>query len=208
MKGSRILSLAVGLSLLTAGPVWATGTYISPMIGYTTGGGLELGQNDLNDVSVTGGLTWGGQLGLSPKPGFAFEVSWMQQESHLSIAGRDVLGLAVGQLHGMFLFEKIAYGAKARPYLLLGAGATFFSPDRGFDTVSKFSWALGGGVKADMGEHLGLKIQAKYNPTYLTDDWGSTWCDPFYGCYTVADPDYLDQGEFSAGLMYRFGHDH
>jgi hypothetical protein len=49
-----------------------------------------------------------------------------------------------------------------------------------------------------------LKIQAKYNPTYLNDDWGGTWCDPFY-CYQVADPDYLDQGEFSAGLMYKLG---
>ena len=38
----------------------------------------------------------------------------------------------------------------------------------------------------------------------ISDDWGGTWCDPFY-CYQVADPDYLDQGEFSAGLMYKLG---
>jgi opacity protein-like surface antigen len=206
MRFTRSALLAIGLTVLAVAPAWAAGgMYISPMVGYTTPGSLELGETDLTDVSVTGGLTWGGQLGFAPKPGFAFEASWMQQESHLSIRDVDVLGLKVGQLHGVFLFEKIAYGKKARPYFLLGAGATFFNPDHGFDTKSKFSWSIGAGVKADMSDKVGLKVQGKYNPSYLSDDWGGTWCDPFYGCYAVADPDYLDQGEFSAGLMYKFG---
>jgi hypothetical protein len=179
--------------------------YISPMAGYTTPGSLEMGDTGLTDVSVTGGLTWGGQLGFEAREGFTFEVSYMQQESHISVANTDVLGLAVGQLHGNFLFEKIAYGSKARPYFLLGAGVTFFNPDGGFDGESRFSFSLGAGVKTKMSDKLGFKLQGKYNPTYLQDEWGGTWCDPFYGCYAIADPEYLDQGEFTAGFTYNLG---
>jgi opacity protein-like surface antigen len=178
--------------------------YISPMAGYSTAGSLELGEADLDEVTIEGGPTWGGQIGFSAKPGFTFEASYMQQESHLAVAGVDVIGLKVGQLHGNFLFEKIGYGNTTRPYFLLGLGATFFNPDRDFDGESRFSFALGAGVKIDASDKLGLKIQGKYNPTYLDEDWGGVWCDPFY-CYQVADPDYLDQGEFTAGLTYKLG---
>jgi hypothetical protein len=203
-----ITALALGVTLAVSAPASraAEGVYISPMIGWTTAANLELGQQDVKGVKVAGGRTWGGQLGVQ-KPGMGFEVSYMQQESHISVNDSDRVGLQVGQLHANFLFEKIRYDSRIRPYFLLGLGATFFNPDRGFDTVSRFSFALGGGLMIDQflaSDKLGLKIQAKYNPTYLSDDWGDTWCDPFY-CYQVADPDYLDQGEFSAGLTYKFG---
>ncbi|HKO22936.1 MAG TPA: hypothetical protein VJX91_09820, partial [Candidatus Eisenbacteria bacterium] len=176
---SRIAAVTLALALAgTASSSQAREIYISPMAGYTTAGNLELGQNDAKDVKVTGGLTWGGQIGFMAHEGFTFEASYMQQESHLSVLGVDRIGLKVGQLHGNFLFEKIRYGSNMHPYFLLGLGATFFNPDRGFDTVSRFSLGLGGGVKVE-GEKIGLKLQAKYNPTYLNDDWGGTWCDPF-----------------------------
>lgn len=186
--------------------------YISPMFGYTTAGSLDLGESDLDDVKVDGGMTWGGQIGFQAQPGFTFEASWMQQESHLSVQNfaalglpsKEVIGLKVGQLHGNFLFEKVGYGNTTHPYFLLGLGATFFNPDRDFDTETKFSFAIGAGVKIEASEKVGLKIQGKYNPTYLDEDYGGVWCDPFY-CYQVADPDYLDQGEFAAGITYKLG---
>jgi opacity protein-like surface antigen len=198
-----ILALALGLAVIPA-ESRAREITISPMAGYTTPGGFEVGQADL-DIKLKGGLTWGGQLGFVPHDGFAFEVSYMQQESHIAVGSTDLLGIKVGQLHGNFIFEKIRYGTKTRPYFLLGAGATFFNPDGGLEGESRFSFALGAGVKTKMSEKLGFKIQGKYNPTYISSDWGSTWCDPFYGCYQVADPDYLDQGEFTAGLIYKLG---
>lgn len=195
-------------------PSQAREIYISPMVGYTTAGSLELGEVDSDDVKVDGGLTWGGQIGFQSSPGFTFEASWMQQESQLVVERPSPLApeplaidLKVGQLHGNFLFEKIGYGSSTRPYFLIGLGATFFNADGPFDTESRFSFSLGAGVKIEASEKIGLKIQGKYNPTYLDEDWGSTWCDPFYGCYQVADPDYLDQGEFAAGLTYKLGSD-
>ena len=206
VRKTLIVALALGAALAsTAAPSRARQIYISPMVGYSTAGSLELGEADLDDVNVDGGLTWGGQIGFQSSPGFTFEASYMQQETHLTLADVDVLGLKVGQLHGNFLFEKIGYGNTTRPYFLLGLGATFFNPDHGFEGESRFSFALGAGVKIDASDKIGLKIQGKYNPTYLDEDWGGTWCDPFYGCYQTADPDYLDQGEFTAGLTYKLG---
>jgi hypothetical protein len=208
-----VLALVLALAFAST-PSQAREIYISPMAGYTTAGSLELGEADLNDVKVDGGLTWGGQIGFQSSPGFTFEASWMQQESQLVLDRPSPLSpeplaidLKVGQLHGNFLFEKIGYGSTTRPYFLIGLGATFFNADGNFDTESRFSFALGAGVKIEASEKIGLKIQGKYNPTYLDEDWGSTWCDPFYGCYQVADPDYLDQGEFAAGLTYKLGGD-
>jgi hypothetical protein len=208
-----VLALVLALAFASTSSQ-AREIYISPMAGYTTAGSLELGEADLNDVKVDGGLTWGGQIGFQSSPGFTFEASWMQQESQLVLDRPSPLSpeplaidLKVGQLHGNFLFEKIGYGSSTRPYFLIGLGATFFNADGNFDTESRFSFALGAGVKIEASEKIGLKIQGKYNPTYLDEDWGSTWCDPFYGCYQVADPDYLDQGEFAAGLTYKLGGD-
>ena len=206
------LTLAAGLAGSTA---QAREVYISPMFGYTTAGSLDLGEQDLDDVVVDGGITWGGQLGFSAHPGFTFEASYMQQESALKLNSAlpgslvppgKLIDMKVAQLHGNFLFEKIGYGNTTRPYFLLGLGATFFNPDGNFDTESRFSFSIGAGVKVEASEKVGLKIQGKYNPTYLDDDYGGVWCDPFY-CYSVADPDYLDQGEFAAGLTYKLGSD-
>jgi opacity protein-like surface antigen len=206
VRNLLIVALTLGAALAsTATPSLARQIYISPMVGYTTPGSLELGETDLNNVTLSGGLTYGGQIGFSAKPGFTFEASYMQQDSKLQIEGVDVLDLKVGQLHGNFLFEKIGYGSTTHPYFLLGLGASFFQPGGDFDGATRFSFSLGLGVKIEASEKVGLKIQGKYNPTYLDEDWGSTWCDPFYGCYQTADPDYLDQGEFSAGLTYKLG---
>src|SRR5688500_14323947 len=113
MKSSRswipifALSLAV---LAAASPARAREVYISPMFGYTTAGSVDLGEADLDDVIVEGGLTWGGQLGFSSSPGFTFEASYMQQETELSINGSTInpaasrsFELTVAQLHGNFL---------------------------------------------------------------------------------------------------------
>jgi hypothetical protein len=214
MKARRswipILALALAA---TASPALAREVYISPMFGYTTAGSLDLGEADLDDVVIDGGITWGGQLGFSASPGFTFEASYMQQESALKINGTvpgasvgegDIFEMKVAQLHGNFLFEKVGYGNQTRPYFLLGLGATFFNPAGDFDTESRFSFSIGAGVKIDASDKIGLKIQGKYNPTYLDEDYGGVWCDPFY-CYQVSDPDYLDQGEFTAGLVYKLG---
>ena len=117
----------------------------------------------------------------------------------------DILDLNVNQLHGNFIFQFGLEDAAMRPFILAGAGATFFNPEEGFDSDTKFSWGVGGGLKYFMNDRFGIRLQGVYKPTLVDEDAGGYWCDPFGFCYYVADSDFLDQVEVSGGLTFKFG---
>ena len=91
-----------------------------------------------------------------------------------------------------------AEDADARPFVLAGAGATFFRSDS-LQSETKFSWGVGGGVKFYLGEQVGLKFQGKYNPTRLNDESSEPFCDPFGFCQNT-----LNQFELGVGFILRF----
>ena len=72
-------------------------------------------------------------------------------------------------------------------------------------SVSKFSSTWGAGVKYYPASTIGFKGQVRWTPTYIKSDAGGTFCDPFYGCWVIANPDYQNSLEFSAGVTLRFG---
>jgi hypothetical protein len=101
----------------------------------------------------------------------------------------QVQGNAVYQFRGV---EKLL-----QPYVFGGLGATFFSaPD--LESEAKMSWTVGGGVKWFPQRHLGLKAQARYNPTRL-DDESASFCDPFGFCQSL-----LKHFEIGGGAIFRF----
>ena len=81
--------------------------------------------------------------------------------------------------------------------LLAGAGATFLSA-QDLDSETKFSWAVGAGVKWFPSGRIGARAQARYTPTQLNDS-SSEVCDPFGFCQGS-----LHQFEFMGGLVFRF----
>jgi opacity protein-like surface antigen len=103
-----------------------------------------------------------------------------------------------GQLHGNFVYQFGDESAGVRPYVLGGLGATFFRSDN-LQSETKFSWALGGGVKVYVDEQVGIKFQGKYNPTRLNDESSEPFCDPFGFCQST-----LNQFELGVGLILRF----
>lgn len=88
--------------------------------------------------------------------------------------------------------------ARLRPFALAGLGAAFLSTS-GIPGETKFSWAVGGGVKLRLGERTGIKLQARYAPTRLNDADAAPFCDPLGFCSGT-----LKQSEFFAGLVLRF----
>ena len=50
----------------------------------------------------------------------------------------------------------------------------------------------------------GLRLQARWTPTYIKSDSEGCWCDPYWGCYVVGDAQYSNQYELTAGLTIRF----
>ena len=96
-----------------------------------------------------------------------------------------------------------------RPYLLGGLGATQFGglddrrwgPDQRRDAVLVDL----GGRREDLPEpQRRHPARGPWTPTYIKSDPEGYWCDPYWGCYTVADAEYSNQFELSGGITLRF----
>jgi outer membrane protein W len=167
---------------------------------------------------------------IEPKDSFAFGLDlgffvsdnvsvgalFSQQQSNMVITGvadRELADWSVQNYHGIFTYHFGDTDATARPYFFGGAGATHYS-SIGFTGVNgqareiggetRFSTTWGAGVKIYPGKNVGLKLGARWTPTYIKSDEAGWWCDPYWGCYVVGDPQYSNQFEFTGGLTFRF----
>ena len=94
------------------------------------------------------------------------------------------------------------YRQQTRPYLSAGIGASIFSSDRS-ETIGRFAWSLGAGVRHDVNERLAVRLDGRWMPTWVTTGSG-IWCDPF-ACYSVGTGESYDQFELALGLALRLG---
>ena len=110
--------------------------------------------------------------------------------------------------HGYFAYNFGDTDAAARPYILGGLGATQYGSldtavgEIGGETQFSSTWALG--LKMFPGKNFGIRLEARWTPTYIKSDPEGYWCDPYWGCYTVADAEFSNQYELSGGIILRF----
>jgi opacity protein-like surface antigen len=138
------------------------------------------------------------------------------QKSKLEVTGTaktQVADMDIRNFHGIFSYNLGEKGERMRPFLFFGIGGTHYSSVdvevngvRGtIDGNTKASATLGGGIKYYATRNVGLRLQGRWTPTYITtnsnDGW---WCDPFYGCYVVSGAQYSNQFEFTAGVNLHF----
>ena len=209
-------ALALLLCLaLPAADAAAAAWEISPFARYVTNAEFDF-VSDIpefggSQVLADQGFAFGAGIGYMPNGSFEFEAEYAYQPTSLLLQQtiapeRTLADLTIHKIRGNFLFSPPYTGAPAQPYFLLGLGAAIFDADLpNSSSASKFSWQIGAGVKKMTSDTVGFKLQAAYAPSYLTEDNDGYWCDPFYGCYTYPDPQYLDQWEFSLGIVKRFG---
>ena len=207
--GCALALLCLALPAANAG---AAAWEISPFARYVTNAEFDF-VSDIpefggSQVLADQGFAFGAGIGYVPNSQFTFEGEYSYQPTTLILQQslepeRELSDLTIHKIRGNFYFSAPAQDAPAQPYFLLGLGAAIFDAERG--SASKFSWQLGAGVKKMTSDTVGFKLQAAYAPSYLTEDNDGYWCDPFYGCYTYPDPQYLDQWEFSLGIVKRFG---
>ena len=62
-------------------------------------------------------------------------------------------------------------------------------------------WA---GLKYFFSQHIGLRLQARYAPTYLFSEAGGVWCNWWGVCWVVSNDKFLNQFDTSAGVIFRF----
>ena len=220
MTRKSIWQLVLLLALATPSLAQDSRIEINPFLGYTFSEGFQVNPNTVvgllvDKVNPTSGFSWGVQVGVfateNAEVGFLFseQDSDLQLES-TGIRRENVAELTVRNYHGVFTYNWGDERSQARPFLFGGLGATNYSFGQvsGFDIDSntRFSTTWGGGVKVYPGGAVGFSAMARWTPTYIKSDPAGLWCSPYWpgGCWVVADADYSNQLELTAGVLFRF----
>lgn len=206
--------LAVGMVgvLLLAGPAalaqvrWE----IQPFIGYKWGGTVSVDPNNqlnINKVKFTSGLAYGITAGAD-FGSVGAEFLWNHQDSRAygTLVGGGQYPTRVNanlnQYQGNLIVDFVPPFYSVRPFFLVGLGATNIGALD--SSISKFSWAIGGGVKYFFNDRNGVRAQIRYAPTYLYSTAGGFWCNWWGFCYQLTNDHYLNQGDVTVGYIYRF----
>jgi hypothetical protein len=148
---------------------------------------------------------------------------WARQMSQLQAKGTvttKIDDMAVDNYHGYFAYNFGERDATVRPYVMLGLGATHYggvsfiaslptpaagnAEQRDIPGETRFSGTFGGGVKVYPTPNFGLKLGARWTPTYIRSDAAGWWCDVWWGCYVVGNTQYSNQVEMTGGIVFRF----
>lgn len=194
----RLLTL---LAFLCAAPAFPQGFELTAFFGYTTPGGLKHDSRTVEDLKLSGSSTWGAGAGYFFSPRFGVEASWARVGSGVELtsagATQEMFDVTIDQLQGSFVYQFGSAESRWRPFLTAGAGAAILNSSD-IDSESKLSFNVGAGVKWLPWTRFGVRLHAKYTPTYLNDG-GSDFCDPFGFCQ-----DWLHQFELLGGVVFRF----
>ena len=213
MKKTIHVIVIVGL-VGAASLLWGQGGFeLTPTVGYRFGGNIELVNPALNPnfrkLEVESNPAFGVALNHGVHDNIQVEFQWSRQDTHVNGRSRinntatRLFGAYVDQYHANFLFHPADEGSHNQPFLVFGLGASTFNPRAALSSRTQFSFELGGGIKHFFTPHVGLRLEAKWTPTYLrsNEEW---FCNGFDQCYSVSDPVYAQQGEVSSGIIFRF----
>ena len=216
----RFVALLAAIWLLAA-PLAAQRVEVSFGAGYTASEGVTV--NDLpilgviyNQADIKSGGSFNFTFGVNVTPKAQIEFLYGRQSSKLGASGggisTDVAELAVNNYHFNFVYNWGEDDARLRPFALVGAGMTNYSGGNlllpgaagSIGSETQFSTTWGAGVKFYPAPNFGLKLTARWTPTYIKSTSAGYWCDPFYGCWLMGDPDYSHQFDISGGITFRF----
>lgn len=212
---------AVSLAIFAcAAPAAAQVVEASVNVGYTLAEGISVNDRDIlgafyDKVEVNSGGSFHLTFGVNATPNVLIEFLYGRQDSKLTAEGAnkiDVSDLKVDNYHGLVTYQWGESDAMLRPFAFFGLGATHYSfgnlllPNATGSIAgnTQFSTTWGAGVKAYFSPNIGIKATARWTPTYIKSDPAGYWCDPFYGCWVLGDPDYSNQFDLSGGLTFRF----
>jgi hypothetical protein len=172
------------------------------------------GVGTFDSIGPKDAFSWGARLGFNLSPNVEVGFLFNQQSTKYELGGTsnvDLADVSVYNYHGYFAYNFGESDAKVRPYVLGGLGATQYGSvsvtaagttrDLGGNTQFSSTWAAG--VKLFPSPKFGIRLESRWTPTIKSDSEG-WWCDPYWGCYVVADAQYSNQFELSGGIILRF----
>jgi outer membrane protein W len=219
----KAISMAMVALLVAAGPAMAQGKVeVSALVGWTFSDGVSgtaikaPNGNTYDHIDLKDSFNWGLMFGVLATPNVEVGFLFGQQQSTLRIGGSattDIGSINVANYHGYIGYNFGDAEAKVRPYIFGGLGATSY-PSVSFTTAAgnsastlsstKFSTTWGAGVKIYPSPKVGVRLGLRWTPTYVKTDATGWWCDPYWGCYVTGDAQYLNQFDFSGGIVIRF----
>lgn len=175
---------------------------------------IEFEGQTFNRISPKSGGSYGLTFSVFVTENVEIEFALDQQRSALEASGRgskrEFTDMNVNNYHGNFVYNWGDDRDVMRPFLFGGIGATQFKPadvmGNVVDGSTRFSMNWGGGVKMYPARNIGIKVLARWTPTYIKSEPGGIWCSPFWPwiCYQVADTQYAHQFQMAAGITIRF----
>ena len=173
------------------------------------------GIGSFNRIDPKDAFSWGARLGFLVNENSEVGFLFSQQSTTLEIGGTssfELGDLSLRNYHGYYAYNFGDADAAARPYLLIGFGATQYGTigvnaggeQRGIDGNTKFSGTGALGLKIFPSPKFGIRLEGRWTPTYIKSDATGWWCDPYWGCYVVGDAQYANQFELSGGITLRF----
>jgi len=211
LRKTILTAMALGLVAVTA-RAQEPRVEISGTAGWTFSDGVNVGGIDDSPIRVDpkDAFSWGARLGFNVTPNVEVGFLFASQATDLEASG--IVSRSVPQTiynyHGYFAYNFGDSDATVRPYVLGGLGATQYGSlsttagDIGGETQFSSTWALG--LKMFPNPKFGLRLEARWTPTYIKSDPEGYWCDPYWGCYTVSEAEFSNQYELSGGIIIRF----
>ena len=182
---------------------------ITPHLGYSFGGAFGDGSYNgsevitFSDLNIDDGLDAGIAVDVPVSRSLQLEALYNRQATKLQLKelvdeDLPLLDLSVNYWHFGLLYQ---YPQRSIfPFGTIHAGVTRFSPKENFDGMTKFSWALGLGVKSYVSRNVGVRFQIRGIGTYITAS-DQTFCDPSGFCYDYPKSTWMWQGELTGGLI-------
>lgn len=228
---NRVLQCVAACAIAcVATPAWAQDprVEVGATLGWTISDGVSgdaqtvPGVGSFDRVDPKDAISWGLRAGFFVNPHAEVGFLFNQQQSALEVGGTtagvggpttvELGNEAVRNYHGYFAYNFGESNAKVRPYFLAGLGATQYGEvdarlgnlQRTIGGTSRFSTTWGGGLKIQSSDRLSFRLEGRWTPTWIKSEAVGWWCDPFWGCYVVSNPQYSNQFDLAGGVTLRF----
>jgi len=196
---------------LFAAATFAQRFEIHPFAGYGTNGKIPADSPAFRQIEATEGTAWGLRAGANIDDEGAIEFAWQRQKMELrgapgtGGAGRALFAAQTDHLQLNFMYHFVTAEQQFRPFAYAGFGATIYSArNAAYDNEAKPSFALGAGFKYFFSRHAGIRVQARWAPTWLTGHGGGIFCRNGAACAATIQGRFQTQADFTAGPVFRF----
>ena len=195
----RITTLLLSTGLCCPALASAADVEVSPLVGYRFGGQFHEETTD-RDVDLKEAGTFGLAVDVEYAPDQMVEVFYSRQSTSIEDTNLD-LDVEYFHVGGVAEFTQDHY----TPYAVGTIGATKFSPDGGFDSETRFSMTLGGGVKWFFNERWAARVEGRAYFTIFDSD-AEVFCVSSGGaaCLFRVSGSVVWQLEALAGVTFRF----